>query len=108
MDMNMQESEMEKDKCVSEIIQNGTNKRLTLEKSLTTLQSQLESSQSELNSILPKLQNDPTVTVKRHIHLLHTYNDIKDIALGLMTLLAESRGERLVDVQKSFGIAEAD
>ena len=30
MDMNMQESEMEKDKCVSEIIQNGTNKRVSL------------------------------------------------------------------------------
>lgn len=30
--------------------------QLTLEKSLTTLQSQLESSQLELNSILPKLQ----------------------------------------------------
>ncbi|KAJ5220735.1 uncharacterized protein N7469_009622 [Penicillium citrinum] len=82
--------------------------QFTLEKSLTTLQSQLETTQSELDNILPKLQDDPTVTVKRHIHLLHTYNDIKDVALGLMTLLAESRGERLVDVQKGFGIAEGD
>lgn len=63
---------------------------------------------SLLSKLTNTLRDDPTVTVKRHIHLLHTYNDIKDVALGLMTLLAESRGERLVDVQKGFGIAEGD
>lgn len=53
-------------------------------------------------------RNDPKKTVKQHIHLLHSYNEIKDVAQGLMGLLAESRGERLGDVSRSFGMLEKD
>ncbi|KAJ5984474.1 hypothetical protein N7481_006573 [Penicillium waksmanii] len=77
-------------------------------KSVTTLQSQIDSIQSDLNEILPKLHNDPNKTVKQHIHLLHSYNEIKDVAQGLMGLLAESRGERIGDVSRSFGMLEKD
>ncbi|KAL6236639.1 DNA repair protein [Aspergillus navahoensis] len=50
-----------------------------------------------------KLKNDPSETVKRHIRLLHEYNEIKDIGQGLMGLIADARGVRQVDVQREFG-----
>ncbi|KAJ5414530.1 hypothetical protein N7509_001157 [Penicillium cosmopolitanum] len=80
----------------------------TLQKSVTTLQSQIDSIQSDLNEIIPKLHNEPDKTVKQHIHLLHSYNEIKDVAQGLMGLLAESRGERIGDVSRSFGMLDKD
>jgi DNA repair protein Swi5/Sae3 len=46
--------------------------------------------------------------VKRHIRLLHDYNEIKDIAQGLMGLIAEARGVRHVDVQREYGVKEQD
>lgn len=48
------------------------------------------------------------MTVKRHIRLLHEYNEIKDIAQGLMGLIAEARGVRHVDVQREYGVKEQD
>jgi hypothetical protein len=30
--------------------------------------------------------------VRRHIHLLHEYNEVRDVAMGLMGLVAENRG----------------
>lgn len=53
-------------------------------------------------------RNDPSETVKRHIRLLHEYNEIKDIAQGLMGLIAEARGVRHVDVQQEYGVEEQD
>jgi DNA repair protein Swi5/Sae3 len=46
--------------------------------------------------------------VKRHIRLLHEYNEIKDVAQGLMGLIAEARGVRQVDVQREYGVKEQD
>jgi DNA repair protein Swi5/Sae3 len=43
--------------------------------------------------------------MRRHIRLLHEYNDVRDVALGLMTLIADRRGERLRDVMHEFGVA---
>ncbi|KAH7122712.1 Swi5-domain-containing protein [Dendryphion nanum] len=42
--------------------------------------------------------------VKKHIKLLHEYNEIKDVGEGLMGLIAEQRGCRIVEVQEEFGI----
>lgn len=53
-------------------------------------------------------RNDPSETVKRHIRLLHEYNEIKDIAQGLMGLIAEAREVRHVDVQREYGVKEQD
>ncbi|GKZ35013.1 hypothetical protein AbraIFM66950_005452 [Aspergillus brasiliensis] len=52
--------------------------------------------------------NDPSTTVKRHIRLLHEYNEIKDIAQGLMGLIADARGVRQVDVQREYGLDDRD
>lgn len=47
-------------------------------------------------------------TIKRHISLLHTYNEIRDIGQGLMGLIADSRGVRIKDVQDEFGVDAKD
>ncbi|KAJ4302686.1 hypothetical protein N0V90_001575 [Kalmusia sp. IMI 367209] len=45
---------------------------------------------------------------KRHIKLLHEYNEIKDVGQGLMGLIADQRGIRIVEVQEEFGIESRD
>ncbi|KAF2659064.1 hypothetical protein K491DRAFT_713074 [Lophiostoma macrostomum CBS 122681] len=46
--------------------------------------------------------------VKQHIKLLHEYNEIKDAGQGLMGLIADQRGVRIVEVQDEFGIGAQD
>lgn len=53
-------------------------------------------------------RENPTVTVKHHIRLLHEYNEIKDVGQGLMGLIADARGIRVVEVQREFGVDGRD
>ncbi|KAF3035932.1 hypothetical protein E8E12_005014 [Didymella heteroderae] len=46
--------------------------------------------------------------VKEHIKLLHEYNELKDVGQGLMGLIADQRGARIVEVQDEFGIDAND
>ncbi|WPH00712.1 Hypothetical protein R9X50_00354200 [Acrodontium crateriforme] len=46
--------------------------------------------------------------IKEHIALLHRYNEIKDVGQGLMGLIAETRGVRVVVVQEEYGMGEKD
>ena len=46
--------------------------------------------------------------VKEHIKLLHEYNELKDVGQGLMGLIADQRGVRIVEVQDEFGIDAND
>jgi hypothetical protein len=46
--------------------------------------------------------------VKEHIKLLHQYNELKDVGQGLMGLIADQRGVRIVEVQEEFGIDAKD
>jgi hypothetical protein len=46
--------------------------------------------------------------VKNHIKLLHEYNELKDAGQGLMGLIADQRGVRIVEVQDEFGIDAND
>ncbi|KAH7348135.1 Swi5-domain-containing protein [Pyrenochaeta sp. MPI-SDFR-AT-0127] len=46
--------------------------------------------------------------VKGHIKLLHEYNEMKDVGQGLMGLIADQRGVRIVEVQDEFGIDSRD
>ncbi|KAF2841558.1 hypothetical protein M501DRAFT_1000820, partial [Patellaria atrata CBS 101060] len=87
-----------------------TSERQTL---LSTL-----SSTSQPKTIIPDSEDEPEspdeetittaakATIKRHIGLLHAYNEIKDVGQGLMGLLAESRGVRIREVQEGFGMGE--
>ncbi|KAF9733678.1 hypothetical protein PMIN06_006519 [Paraphaeosphaeria minitans] len=45
---------------------------------------------------------------KKHIRLLHEYNELKDVGQGLMGLIADQRGVRIVEVQGDFGIDAKD
>lgn len=46
--------------------------------------------------------------VKNHIAALHSYNEIKDVGLGLMGLVAEQRGVRQIVVMDDFGVTAKD
>ncbi|KAK6439516.1 hypothetical protein LTR95_004284 [Oleoguttula sp. CCFEE 5521] len=46
--------------------------------------------------------------IKDHISLLHKYNEIKDVGQGLMGLIADKRGCRVLPVMEEFGVAEGD
>jgi DNA repair protein Swi5/Sae3 len=46
--------------------------------------------------------------VKRHIGLLHAYNDIKDVGQGLIGLIADARGVRVREVMEEMGVGEED
>jgi hypothetical protein len=46
--------------------------------------------------------------VREHIKLLHEYNELKDVGQGLMGLIADQRGVRIIEVQEEFGIEVQD
>ncbi|KAF2128453.1 Swi5-domain-containing protein [Dothidotthia symphoricarpi CBS 119687] len=46
--------------------------------------------------------------VKEHIKLLHEYNELKDVGQGLMGLIADQRGVRIVEIQDEFGVDAQD
>jgi hypothetical protein len=47
-------------------------------------------------------------TVKRHIKLLHDYNDIRDVGQGLIGMIADNRGVRIGDLYEEFGVNVKD
>ena len=51
---------------------------------------------------------DPQAIVKAHIKLLHDYNEIRDVGQGLMGIIADQRGVRVVDVYREFDVADGD
>ncbi|KAL2854717.1 Swi5-domain-containing protein [Aspergillus pseudodeflectus] len=80
----------------------------TLRATNKDLESQVAAIESQVAEIRAKLKNDPSETVKRHIRLLHEYNEIKDVGQGLIGLIADARGMRQVDVEREFGVCEKD
>ena len=54
------------------------------------------------------LLDEAKAILKRHITLLHSYNEMKDVGTGLIGMIAESRGERIRDIQDEFGISKDD
>ena len=51
---------------------------------------------------------DPHALVNEHIRKLHEYNEIRDVGQGLMGIIAEQRGLRVVYIYREFGIGEGD
>ena len=51
---------------------------------------------------------DPSLTVNRHIRLLHDYNEIRDVALNFVGKIAEKERCRSVDILKEYGMDETD
>jgi hypothetical protein len=54
------------------------------------------------------LMKEANAIIKQHINLLHEYNEIKDVAQGLIGMIAEKRGVRVVDCQGEFGVGPGD
>lgn len=46
------------------------------------------------------------VVANKHISSLKRYNEIKDIALGMLGLIAEKEGKRLAEVMEERGVSE--
>jgi DNA repair protein Swi5/Sae3 len=85
-------------------------KTLRLQSQIADLQSKIASMQAQLTSTNTQL-SDPSradAIVKAHIKLLHSYNEIKDVGLGLMGLIADGRGVRLREVMEEFGVGGKD
>lgn len=47
-------------------------------------------------------------TVKKHITLLHDYNDIRDVGQGLIGMIADNRGVRIGELYEEFGVGLKD
>ena len=58
-------------------------------------------------SSLPRTK-DAHAKVKAHIKLLHDYNEIRDVGQGLMGIIADNRGVRVIDIYNDFGVEEGD
>jgi hypothetical protein len=53
-------------------------------------------------------RNPAAETVKRHIKLLHDYNDIRDVGQGLVGMIADNRGVRIGELYDEFGVGLKD
>jgi DNA repair protein Swi5/Sae3 len=54
------------------------------------------------------LLKEANAIIKQHINLLHEYNEIKDVAQGLIGMIADQRGVRVVDCEGEFGVGAGD
>lgn len=65
-----------------------------------------------LSPLLTISRSPPAQTVKTHIHLLHQYNEIRDIGQGLLGMVAEKRNCRVADLYVGepgeFGVGRGD
>ncbi|MCJ1435139.1 hypothetical protein MMC27_004509 [Xylographa pallens] len=81
----------------------------SLHAKISALSAQIAATQAQIDAIKPQLKSpSPETTVKQHIALLHTYNEIRDVGQGLLGMVAENRGVRIRDVYGEFGVAEGD
>ncbi|KAH8702584.1 putative DNA repair protein Swi5/Sae3 [Talaromyces proteolyticus] len=87
------------------------DKRQTiLRASISKLEQQIQETETQLQEVTSKLRSPEKAsqTVRDHIHLLHAYNEIRDIGQGLLGLIAEARGARHIDIQNEFGVTTED
>ncbi|KAH7074875.1 Swi5-domain-containing protein [Paraphoma chrysanthemicola] len=75
--------------------------QVLMEESAETNEGDDEPTDSEIITAANKI-------VKDHIKLLHEYNELKDVGQGLMGLIADQRGVRIVEVQEEFGVDSND
>jgi len=47
-------------------------------------------------------------TIARHIKLLHDFNEVRDVGLHLIGMIADERGVRVQDVMPEFGVTPQD
>ncbi|CAG8960491.1 hypothetical protein HYFRA_00008210 [Hymenoscyphus fraxineus] len=74
----------------------------------TNLELEIQRVRERLDSVKKELKNPAAETVKQHIHLLHQYNDIRDVGQGLIGMIAENRGTRIGELYDEFGVGLKD
>ncbi|KAF7948954.1 hypothetical protein EAE96_008133 [Botrytis aclada] len=72
------------------------------------LKAEIAQKREKIQEITEGLEKPAKQTVKRHIKLLHDYNDIKDVGQGLLGMIADNRGVRVGELYEEFGVAIAD
>ncbi|MCJ1225380.1 hypothetical protein MMC12_002029 [Toensbergia leucococca] len=84
-------------------------KAANLQAKIAVLESQISELEAKREELRLQLKTTtPHLTVRKHINLLTTYNEIRDIGMGLMGMIAESRGLRIKDVYEEFGVEPED
>ncbi|POS83156.1 hypothetical protein EPUL_003970 [Erysiphe pulchra] len=74
----------------------------------TALEAELASKRTRLEEIRRELKAPAQETVRRHIKLLHDYNDIRDIGQGLIGMIAEQRGVQIGSLYEDYGVGVKD
>ncbi|TGO83673.1 hypothetical protein BPOR_0609g00030 [Botrytis porri] len=72
------------------------------------LKAEIAQKREKIQEITEGLEKPAKQTVKRHIKLLHDYNDIKDVGQGLLGMIADNRGVRVGELYEEFGVGIAD
>ncbi|MCJ1466073.1 hypothetical protein MMC07_004692 [Pseudocyphellaria aurata] len=82
--------------------------KANLEAKIAALESRIADVQAQEQEIRTKLKSPlpAATTVQRHIQLLHAYNETRDLATGLMGILADNRGVRACDIHAQFGVRD--
>ncbi|PQE13603.1 hypothetical protein CJF31_00005055 [Rutstroemia sp. NJR-2017a BVV2] len=82
----------------------------SLQTRISTLETELLAQRQRLADAKQELRAPADETVKRHIRLLHQYNDIKDVGQGLLGMVAENRGVRIGELYADgeFGVGRGD
>ncbi|RKF60503.1 putative dna repair protein swi5 [Erysiphe neolycopersici] len=74
----------------------------------TALEAELANKRVRLEEITRDLRAPAQETVRRHIKLLHDYNDIRDIGQGLIGMIAEQRGVQIGSLYEDYGVGVKD
>ncbi|KAF7897349.1 hypothetical protein EAF00_005577 [Botryotinia globosa] len=72
------------------------------------LKAEIAQKREKIQEITEGLEKPAKQTVKRHIRLLHDYNDIKDVGQGLLGMIADNRGVRVGELYEEFGVGISD
>ncbi|KAI9645965.1 hypothetical protein NHQ30_005402 [Ciborinia camelliae] len=72
------------------------------------LRTEIKAKREKVKEITKELEKPAHETVKRHIKLLHDYNDIKDVGQGLVGMIADNRGVRVGELYGEFGVEIGD
>ncbi|KAE9378775.1 Swi5-domain-containing protein [Stipitochalara longipes BDJ] len=80
----------------------------SIQNRISALEIEIASKRTKLEEVTKDLKQPAAETVKRHIRLLHEYNDIRDVGQGLVGMIADNRGVRIGELYEEFGVGLKD